>query len=140
MNQQEVIARIQAALGPRMINCMGIGTAGSGHAVKRDDANLELIEEGKKPLFGVIWINDEQKALSKSNDFVWFLDIMPVHEGKLEDRPAEVQALPAQISIYTHDPSLFFGSLFGELFALWDSEKRFKTAQKWYHPGVYKKS
>jgi hypothetical protein len=133
MNIQEVMTRVNAALGPRKIECIGIGTAGSGHATKRVEANTE------RTIFGVIWVSEEQEELAKKHDFVWFIDIMVVHEGRLEDRPPEIQALPAQISIYTHDPRLIFDELLGALSSDWSYDKRFKTQQKWFHPGTYEK-
>ncbi|MDR3392296.1 MAG: hypothetical protein P4L77_11240 [Sulfuriferula sp.] len=131
----EVIARINAALGLRKVDCMGIATGGAGHAAQREASN----EEKDHDLFGIIWVNEEQRQLAKENDFAWFVDILPVHEGRLEDRPADVQKLPAKLTIYSHDPSLLFDSLLGALFAKWNEEKRFKTAQKWHSPGIYKK-
>lgn len=140
MSNADVIARVQALLGPRQIDCFGIATGGSNHPVQRDDMNLASVAEGKKPLYGVVWIDDEEKRLSQLNDFVWFFDFMPINVGKLEDRPPELQGLPAKITIYSHDPARLFNSLVGELFTLWAHEGRFKTAQKWYDPGKYMKT
>lgn len=133
MNIQDVMTRVNAALGPRKIDCMGIGTGGSAHAIGREEANTKMT------LYGVIWVSEEQEELAKKNNFVWFIDIKVVHEGRLEDRPPEIQALPAQISIYAHDPRLIFDELLGALSSDWSYNKRFKTQQKWFHPGTYVK-
>jgi hypothetical protein len=134
MNNEEIIARINAALGPRKVDCMGIGTAGSEHAANQDKAN-----DGRdKPLYGNIWISEEQRELSIKNNFVWFFDVMVVHEGKLEDRPPEVQVLPAKITVYGHSPAALFDSLLPELLSQWNREQRFKTEQRWYNPGKWK--
>lgn len=131
----KMIIRINDALGPRKIDCMGIGTGSAGHAALREEAN-----EGKAhDLFGLFWINEEQRSLAKQSDFVWYVDILPIHEGKLEDRPPEVQKLPAKLTIYSHDPSLLFDSLLGDLYSTWNKEQRFITAQTWYKPGVHSK-
>lgn len=139
MSNTDVIERIQTLLGPRQIDCMGIAMAGARHALDREDINIRRASDGETTLYGVIWINDEQKELAKANNFVWFLDVMVEHVGRLEDRPPEIQILPAHIGIYTHDPRLLFDSLAGELYTQWSKEKRFKTAQQWHNPGVYSK-
>ena len=139
MKKEDVLDRFMDALGPRMVDCVGIGTAGSGHAVKRQEVNDEKAAKGEKSLYGVIWADEEQMELAKKNNFVWFIDFMIVHEGKLEDRPPEIQKLPAQISIYSHDPRLLFHELVGMIFSHLDYEKRFKTEQKWFNPGTYAK-
>jgi hypothetical protein len=139
MKKEEVIDRVYDALGPRRITAIGVGMAGAGHATKRQEVNDEKVANNERALYGVIWVDEEQYELSKKNDFVWFVDIMPEHEGKLEERPPEIQKLPAQISIYTHDPRLLFDELMGSLFSMWSYDNKFKTAQKWYHPGTYVK-
>jgi hypothetical protein len=137
MNKDDLIDRINAALGPRKVSCMGIGMAGAKHATNRSDVNEDRKSKGEKDLYGVIWVSEEEFALSKQHDFVWFVDIAPEHVGKLEERPPEIQKLPAHISVYAYDPASLFEKVMGTLFTQWSKEKRFKTEQKWFHPGVW---
>lgn len=139
MSKEDLLDRIMAALGPRKVEAVGIGIAGVGHATKRDEICAERVANNETPLYGVIWVSEEQFELSKKNNFVWYIDMMPVHEGKLVDRPPEIQKLPAQICVYSHDPHLLFDEELGKLFSHLSYEERFKTAQKWHHPGTYEK-